>query len=119
MSDLISRKELLTEIQRIYNEHYQNANNQTIHDIFYAVFKRIDRAKGAKDEPIIIHKPTKSEFRRMAIQMGYERIVHGHWVYDHWCEFKCSNCGGWSNSEPYRGREKYCPNCGANMDESK
>lgn len=44
-------------------------------------------------------------------------VVHGHWVYDHWCEFKCSNCGEWSNSKPYKGREKYCPNCGAKMDE--
>ena len=37
------------------------------------------------------------------------------WVYDHWCEFKCSNCGNWSNSKPYKGREKYCPECGAKM----
>ena len=37
------------------------------------------------------------------------------WVYDHWCEFKCSNCGNWSNSKPYRGMEKYCPECGAKM----
>lgn len=39
----------------------------------------------------------------------------GKWEYDHWCEFKCSNCGAWSRSEPYRGRENYCPNCGADM----
>ena len=37
------------------------------------------------------------------------------WVYDHWCEFKCSNCGNWSNSKPYKGRERYCPECGAKM----
>jgi membrane protease subunit (stomatin/prohibitin family) len=37
------------------------------------------------------------------------------WVYDHWCEFKCSNCGNWSNSKPYKGKEKYCPECGAKM----
>lgn len=39
----------------------------------------------------------------------------GKWVYDHWCEFKCSNCGAWSKSEPYRGMENFCPNCGAKM----
>lgn len=42
-------------------------------------------------------------------------VVRGKWVYDHWCEFKCSNCGAWSKSEPYRGRENFCPNCGADM----
>ena len=43
-------------------------------------------------------------------------VVHGKWVYDHWCEFKCSVCGEYSNSKPYKGRENYCPNCGAKMD---
>lgn len=42
-------------------------------------------------------------------------VIHGEWIYDHWCEFKCSNCGHWSNSQPYKGREKYCPNCGVKM----
>ena len=39
----------------------------------------------------------------------------GEWVYDHWCEFKCSVCGEFSNSKPYKGKENYCPNCGAKM----
>lgn len=39
----------------------------------------------------------------------------GEWVYDHWCEFKCSVCGQFSNSKPYKGKENYCPHCGANM----
>lgn len=43
-------------------------------------------------------------------------VVHGKWIYDHWCEFRCSRCGTWSKSEPYRGRENFCPNCGARMD---
>ena len=42
-------------------------------------------------------------------------VVHGKWKYDHWCEFKCSECGYYSKSEPYRGLEKFCPNCGADM----
>lgn len=28
----------------------------------------------------IIHKPTKSEFKRMAAQLGYEQVVHGRWI---------------------------------------
>ena len=39
----------------------------------------------------------------------------GEWVYDHWCEFKCSVCGEFSNSKPYKGKENYCPNCGSKM----
>ena len=39
----------------------------------------------------------------------------GEWVYDHWCEFKCSVCGRFSNSKPYKGKENYCPHCGAKM----
>lgn len=29
----------------------------------------------------IIHKPTKSEFKRMAAQLGYEQVVHGRGGY--------------------------------------
>ena len=43
-------------------------------------------------------------------------VRHGRRIYDHWCEFKCSVCGEFSNSKPYRGKENYCPNCGAIMD---
>lgn len=42
-------------------------------------------------------------------------IKEAEWVYDHWCEFKCSNCGNWSDSKPYKGMEKYCPECGLKM----
>ena len=42
--------------------------------------------------------------------------VEAEWVYDDQCgEFKCSNCDNCSNSKPYKGREKYCPECGAKM----
>ena len=39
-------------------------------------------------------------------------VRHGEWVYEHWCEFVCSECGKYSKE---RGKEKYCPNCGALM----
>ena len=48
-----------------------------------------------------------------------EEVKHGEWIYENWCEFRCSECGEWSNSKPYKGREPYCPNCGARMDGKK
>lgn len=48
-----------------------------------------------------------------------EQVKHGRWVYDHWCEFRCSECGNWSESKPYRGKENYCKNCGAKMDKEE
>ena len=51
------------------------------------------------------------------LQTDVRPVVRGKWEYDHWCKFKCSNCGAWSKSEPYCGRENFCPNCGADMRE--
>lgn len=48
--------------------------------------------------------------------LDVEPVRHGRWVYDHWCEFRCSECGNWSESKPYRGKENYCSKCGAKMD---
>ena len=45
-----------------------------------------------------------------------EPVRHRKWIYDNWCEFKCSECGEYSNSKPYKGKENFCPNCGARMD---
>ena len=59
------------------------------------------------DEEVIRNAPT----------FDAEPVRHGWWVYDHWCEFKCSCCGHFSSTNP-RGIEKYCPNCGVKMDEA-
>ena len=56
------------------------------------------------------------EFLNKFPTLDVELVRHGWWVYDHWCEFKCSCCGHFSSTNP-RGMEKYCPNCGAKMDE--
>ena len=112
MDELIKRQELSDEIQRIYDKHYTEANSQTVHDIFHAVLKRIDKAKAVDAAP----------------------IVHGHWVtniYDR--DFVridkdgfpekscyCSVCGDWlTASDEYAVRGYYCPNCGAKMDEKE
>lgn len=52
-----------------------------------------------------------SDFADRSLYMVREK---GEWVYDHWCEFKCSKCGALSKTEP-RGEENFCPNCGSDM----
>lgn len=75
----------------------------------------------------IIHKPTRSEFKRMAAQLGYEQVVHGRWIpveNGAWAE--CSECGEGYDISDNGGMPafklfcdcyKYCPNCGAKMQE--
>ena len=48
MTDLIDRKALLEEVEKVYNDHYKQAYDQTIHDLFNAVRKRIRRARAVK-----------------------------------------------------------------------
>lgn len=67
----------------------------------------------------IIHKPTKSEFKRMAAQLGYEPIVHGRWIEKsapaRKIYFECSHCGAQENKHTAI-RGYYCWRCGAKMD---
>ena len=48
-----------------------------------------------------------------------EPVRHGHWIEKgagfNW-HFECSACG-WEDGYPFNDRMKYCPNCGAKMDE--
>lgn len=64
-------------------------------------------------------KLTRNVVRRVLMQTKSVNpdslYTKAKWVYDHWCEFKCSNCGNWSTSEPYRAKENFCSNCGAKM----
>lgn len=46
--------------------------------------------------PEVIHEPTKSEFKRMAIQMGYERVVH------------CKDCKNCKEATDYLGSGFFC-----------
>ena len=65
---------------------------------------------------IVDYCKRQREFLNKFPTLDVELVRHGWWVYDHWCEFKCSCCGHFSSTNP-RGMEKYCPNCGAKMDE--
>lgn len=81
----------------------------------------IDDAPTINVEPRIIHKPTTSEFKRIAIQLGYEPVVHGHWILhkprrlNRNATYKCSVCKKLRSSY-YNdvGNWEYCP-CGAKM----
>lgn len=123
MDELIKRQELSNEILRIYDEHYADTNSQTVHDIFHAVLKRIDKASAVN--------------------------VHAHWEPryeiiendDGWTHNRCSHCkhdavfyptfdedwdedidGEWVSLGTFQdGIEEfltdYCPHCGARMNE--
>lgn len=49
-------------------------------------------------------------------------VIHARWIdngrggYSH--AYFCSNCG-WLDGYPIEDRHKYCPNCGAKMNESE
>ena len=49
-------------------------------------------------------------------------VIHARWIdngrggYAH--AYFCSNCG-WLDGYPIEDRHKYCPNCGAKLDESE
>ncbi len=84
--DLINRNDLLAEVDKVYNNHYSNACDKTIHDIFNAIRKRIRAAA--------------------------DGITHGYWTYYSVTMMECSVC----KRHTARHRFEYCPHCGAVMD---
>lgn len=73
MAENIEREALLHDIEQsvVYTvkEKITSAEMRGAHKI-------IERIKCAPAvEPIYIHEPTKSEFKRMAVQLGYEQVV--------------------------------------------
>nr|DAI91772.1 MAG TPA: hypothetical protein [Caudoviricetes sp.] len=93
MAENIDREALLHDIEQsvVYTvrEKITSAEMRGAHKV-------IERIKCAPAvEPIHIHEPTKSEFKRMAVQMDYVPVVHGRW-----------------DDIP----NEYMPNCGAKMD---
>ena len=91
-------RELLIEIERIYDDHYSNCYDQCVHDIFNAM-RRIVR-RNAKFQAV--------------------EVVYGRWIMKQepipWCEddvdmfWECSVCECRNFDE-----SPYCPNCGADM----
>lgn len=59
----------------------------------------------------IVHEPTVSEFRRMAEQLGYEKVKHGHFYEHDDGKQHCSVCSAYKI-----GYKRFCSYCGAKMD---
>ena len=63
---------------------------------------------------------------RKALQMtpaaDVQEVRHGRWISNDLSGYKwayyCSECG-WVDGYPFNDRHKYCPNCGAKIDEKK
>ena len=98
-------REVLLDVERIYDDHYFRSNDQTVHDIFNA-FRRI--------------------IRRHAVFRTVE-VVHGEWTiieddYEDVTILECSVCEMSFRFDEYDGllpqaqTYHYCPNCGAKMD---
>lgn len=75
-----------------------------------------------EDAPTI-NRPTRSQFKRMTVQLGYEPVRHGklvHSRYENCSEqfeiVKCSCCGHEAYAMAFYVRDgNYCPNCDAKM----
>ena len=92
MAEYIEREAQIEELERIYHAHYVKAREQSIHDVFKAVFKRLSNAPAA----------------------DVAEVKHGQWMP---CgfgkEIMCSVCRcELGDVWEYR----YCPDCGAKMD---
>lgn len=117
MAEYIEREALLHDIEQsvVYT-----ARGRITSAEMRGAHKIIERIKCAPAvEPIYIHEPTKSEFKRMAVQMGYVQVVHGRWIEKtapaRKIYFECSHCGAQENKHTAI-RGYYCWRCGAKMD---
>ena len=95
---MINPNELMSEIDKLYYEHYAMAYDQAIHDFYNAVCRRI----------------------RRCTSVDSVEVVHGRWVMPtiiNGRSFKIPHCSV-CNEVPCGVSEntKYCAICGARMD---
>ena len=75
------------EIERIYNEHYSNANDQSIHDFYNAVIRRIIRYANFRSAEVVRCKDCK----HWSIETGWCE-AHSHFFNDGMCwDIFCEN----------------------------
>ena len=101
---VVDARELLVEIERIYDDHYFRSYDQCVHDIFNSMRRIVRRY---------------AKFRAV-------EVVHGRWNERDWSGTKvggfmaCSNCNVMIPTVDKNRycllRLNYCPNCGAKMD---
>ena len=46
--ELVNREDVLAEIQKVYQDHYEQSYDQAVHDLYNAVVKRLRRAESVK-----------------------------------------------------------------------
>lgn len=91
---LIDPDELRHMIEILYQEHYVKSYDKTVHDIFNAVRRRINRCSTVYAAP----------------------VVHGQWIP---CENGGYHCSVCDKRFGFVFDNHYCPNCGADMRERK
>lgn len=111
MAECIEREALLHDIEQsvVYTarEKITSAEMRGAHKI-------IERIKCAPAvEPIYIHEPTKSEFKRMAAQLGYEQVVRCKDCKHRMLSGYCKIC--WHSDGSYALDNEFC-SMGAKMD---
>lgn len=90
-------REILLDVERIYNDNYFRSYDQTVHDIFNA-FRRIVRRHAT---------------------FGFVEVVHGRWVNNENDYPECDKCGYMPQYDPMIDDiwySPYCPKCGAKME---
>lgn len=85
----INPNELMAYIDALYSDHYEQAYDQTVHDIFNAVRRRIRRCQA----------------------LDVIEVKYGHWDWYSSTMMECSVC----KRHTARHRFEYCPHCGAKM----
>lgn len=135
INGVIIRKDLLNEVERVYNDHYEQSYDQAIHDFFNAVTRRIRRYCPEESVPMKKYNELMYKYNRLfeaathldtalrTYQKKYEECEnakHGTWVevddgvlIGTGTHIECSECGTWV-SRYQKGC--YCAHCGAKMD---
>lgn len=78
---------------------------KNLYTLFDAAFEENMNGRGT-DITRMITTFVPDAIQNLQAYEAMPNVKEAEWVYDHWCEFKCSNCGTWSDSKPYKGKRK-------------
>jgi hypothetical protein len=93
--DFISRSELLAEIDQERKRHIDSGNYGAEHLMVHSLRRLVEEAPAVDAAP----------------------VVHGRWINQDstYTKYQCSAC----KERNFDGVGRYCPNCGARMDEEE